>query len=161
MGAESKKNGGPRASILFADSLCCCELLVGCSCGARWGAAGACGGGAEHAGGYVVGIDDGLGDVGFTLPPEHGGKLLLSADVEEQGEAVILGVFDCSAAELLGDLAVGFLDIGVVGVLSIFDVALESLGLVVDGLEAAARSSSEMVVGRAWYCFLRESSSAD
>ena len=91
-----------------------------------------------YAGSYVVRVDDGLGDIGAALPPEDGGKLLLSgAFVEQDGEAVILGILDCSAAELLGDLAVGFLDIGVVRVLGIFDVALESLGLVVDCLEAS------------------------
>jgi hypothetical protein len=115
----------------------CYELLVGSSCGCAAGCRGSLRRRSCDAGSYVVGIDGGLGDIGFTLPPEHGGKLLLSADVQEQGEAVILGILNRSAAELLGDLAVRFLDIGVVGVLSIFDVALESLGFVVDGLHAA------------------------
>jgi hypothetical protein len=109
---------------------------VGSSCG---GAALGCWSlrrGSCYAGRYVVGIDGGLGDVGFTLPPEDGGKLLLSADVEEESEAVILGILDSGSAELLSDLAVGFLDIGVVGVLSIFDIALERLSFVVDGFEA-------------------------
>jgi len=114
-----------------------CELLVGSSCGCAAGCRGSLRRRSCDAGGYVIGIDGGLGDIGFALPPEDGGKLLLATDVEEQGEAVILGVFDCSAAELLGDLAVRFLDIGVVGILSVFNVALESLGLVVDGLETA------------------------
>jgi hypothetical protein len=94
--------------------------------------------GSGDAGGYVVGIDGGLRDVGFTLPPEDGGKLLLSADVEEESEAVVLGILDSGSAELLSDLAVGFLDVGVVGVLRIFDVALKGLCLVVDGLEAGS-----------------------
>ncbi len=95
--------------------------------------------GSGYAGRYVVGIDSGLGDVGFTLPPEDGGKLLLCIpDVQEEGEAVILGILDRGAAELLSDLAEGFLDVGVVGVLSIFDIALEGLCLVVDGFEAGS-----------------------
>ena len=129
-----EKNGGPEASIFFADycfvaTLHYCELLVGSSSGCAARCCRSLRRRSWDAGGYVVGIDGGLGDVCFTLPPEHGGKLLLSTDVEEESEAVILGVFHCSAAELLSDLAVGFLDIGVVGVLSIFDIALESLGL--------------------------------
>jgi hypothetical protein len=111
---------------------------VGSSCGCAAGCSGSLRRRSWDAGGYVVGIDDGLGDIGAALPPEDGGKLLLAAFIQQEGEAVILGILNRSAAELLGDLAVGFLDIGVVGVLSIFDVALESLGLVVDGLHAGS-----------------------
>jgi len=125
-----------RPPSFFVSALRYRELLVGCGCG---GATRCCGRSLRRrscdAGGYVVGINRGLGDVGFTLPPEDGGKLLLSADVEEEREAVLLGILDCRAAELLRDLAEDFLDIGVVGVRGIFDIALESLGLVIDGLE--------------------------
>ena len=85
-----------------------------------------------YAGGYVISVDRGLGDVGFPLPPEHGWETLLSADIQKQREAVILGVLDSSAAELLGDLAVSFLKIGIVGILRIFYVTLESLLFRVD-----------------------------
>ena len=92
--------------------------------------------GSGYAGGHVVGVDGCLCDVGLLLPPEDGGKLLLSADVEEQREAVVLSILDSGATELLGDLAVGFLHVAVVGGLGIFYIALESLLLGVDCLDA-------------------------
>ena len=95
------------------------------------------GGWCSYTGCEVVGVDDGLGDVGLLLPPEDGGELLLAADVEEEGEAVVLGILDGGATELLGNFTVGFLDIAVVGGLGLFDVALEGFLLGVDGLEAA------------------------
>jgi hypothetical protein len=110
-------------------------LVWGCSrgtvrCRSRWCWCG-------YAGCQVVGIDDGLGDVRLRLPPEDGGELLLSADIQQKREAMFLGVLDRSSTKLLGNFAVSLLHVGVVGSLGILNVTLESFFLGVDCLEAA------------------------
>lgn len=86
------------------------------------------------AGLLVVGVDDGLRDVGGRERPEH--VRGLRGDVEQDGVAVGLGVGLHGGGDLLGDLAEGFLPLGVVGGLGVFGVAVQLLFLGVDGAKA-------------------------
>ena len=87
-----------------------------------------------NAGAGVVGVDHGLSDVSGRLRPKNrGGCLLVATDVEQQGVPVLLDVLDGGLPNLLGYLAVGFLQIALVGVGGVLFIALQLLFLDVQG----------------------------
>ena len=91
-------------------------------------------------GGVICG-HNGLCDVGALIGPHH--VALLSADVEQQGVAILADVVLQRDRYLGGYLAVGFLQIRVVGGLGILGVAVQLLLFRVD----VAQASSTLFIG--------------
>ena len=90
---------------------------------------------------------------GFWLA--HITLLLLAADIEQQRVAVLSRHTSSPSPRPSRDLAVGLLQIGVVGVLGILGVAVQLLFFGVDVLQAVARSSSRQRGRRALQLLLQ------
>lgn len=98
----------------------------------RWG-----GGNADRrrdAGLGIVGVDDRLGDVCSGGKPEHAAVLLTG--VENQVEALLLGIGLHHVKDLLADLLKGLLAVILGVALKVLCLTLQSLGFVVDGAHA-------------------------
>jgi hypothetical protein len=156
-GQVSNSNGDPRVAVaafeqvtnlpLGSGGLRCSCWSAACGAGCRWRRSG-------DARADVVSVDNGLGDVHLGLVKPEDGVALLAVLIKKEGKAIFLGILDGFAADLLGDLAVSFLKVALVGILGVFGVALESLLLDVDILHTLAAFLVGSVGGQGLKLFL-------